>query len=42
MKLLHKNIHIFKKYVTETAVDISKIGIELSDSKNSELREEGS
>lgn len=42
MKLLHKNIQLFKKFVTEAAVDLSKIGIDLSDSKNSELREEGS
>lgn len=42
MKLLHRNIQLFKKFVTEAAVDLSKIGIDLSDSKNSELWEEGS
>jgi len=37
MKLLHKNMQIFKKLVTDSAVDFAKIGIDLSDSKNSEL-----
>jgi hypothetical protein len=42
MKFLSMNIGVFKKLITESAIELVKISIDLSESKNAELREAGS